>query len=100
MFLNVALNVVNYLSYKADWIIIQFPTGLAQPGIGGVSWERHLSNLDLKDFIRYNIQYYAKVKEKDDTPTGNCFHHYMLLATGVNRGTVDPIKLGIFEDYE
>ena len=100
MFLSQALDVINYLSYKTEWIVIQYPTQLNQPAIGGVEWERHLSNFSINDFARYNIQYYTQIKDPEDTPSGIARHHYLVIATTRNLVLHQLIRTDLVEDYE
>ena len=88
LFRSEALDVTNFFSYRCGWFIAQFPTHAAQEAAGGIIWEVHKSNLDIKDFLQYNVQYYIKLKED-----ANVYHHhhYILMSMDMCDGSTSVL---------
>ena len=88
LFLSEAYDVLNFFSTRCKWLIVQFPSNMPQFAVDGINWEVHRSNLELKDFIRYNVIYYASVKQ----PNYNEFHQYVVMSMLLDSDKVAPIK--------
>ena len=86
MLMSEAQDVTNFFSYRCGWFIAQFPSKAAQYAVDGINWEVHRANLDLQDFLRYNIQYYIKLKDHY-----GIYHHYMLMSMDLCEGSTSVL---------
>jgi len=63
LFRSDAMDVIDSMLYNSKFIIVQWPTNLAQDAVDGFQSEIHRSNFTLTDFINYNFDI-MKYKKK------------------------------------
>jgi hypothetical protein len=77
MKLSEAIDALEELVYCTRWIAVIWPNDVNQNSVGGNFYEKHRSNMQLSDLLRFDIHHYEKIKLENN---GRQNYNYALIA--------------------
>jgi hypothetical protein len=60
LFRSEVIDIIDYFLYRSKWVIIIWPTNLAQDDAENNSYEIHKNNFNLNDLNKFEVVYYLK----------------------------------------